>query len=296
MLRLHGITGLLAGALAVWAMTAGAAPEEPSGVSPGEQEALRQLEAELDGAVLYSREGRVRKVVIGEWKPIDLGEGDYARWSPDGKKIAVWRRGVVFVMNADGSGRRQLVTGSDKQEDGSPIEFHTNGREIIYTKEGSGLWVVAVANGAARKLDLPDDYTGEPCISADGKRMAARNENDLYAIDLVTRTHRKFARGCSPGVSPDGRRLMNNVGSHRQIAIRDWDGANEIRIDSRTCRPDRQWDDHHWSNHNDYVAGHGEGASEEVYVMKVSANRATRVTWEGGADAPDLYVARAKAP
>jgi hypothetical protein len=196
-------------------------------------------------------------------------------------------------MNADGRERKRLVTKAAKEEDGCPLDFHPNGREIIYYKRGSGLWTVDVADGMTRKLDLPATYTGEPCLSADGTRMAARNDNDLYAIDLVRKTHHKYAQGCSPNVSPDGRRLMNNTGGHRQIVIRNWDGSGEFRIDTRTMRPDREWDDHHWSNHNDYLMTNGEGSREEAYVIKISENRVTRVTWEGDARFPDLCVAKA---
>jgi Tol biopolymer transport system component len=274
-----GLCGIAAAALAL----------PPEGE---ERQALDQLAAEIQGAIVYCGDGQVKKVVIGEWKPIDLGTGSYARWSPDGKKIAVWHRGQIAVMNADGSGRKQLASDAVKEEDGSPIEFHTNGKEIIYVREDDGFWAVNIAGGATRKLELPGTYTGEPCISADGTRMAARRDNDLYAIDLVKKSHRQYARGCSPGVSPDGQRLMNNTGGHRQVVIRSWDGAEQSRVDTRTCRPDRQWDDHHWSNHNDYITGQGEGRAEEVYVVKVSENRATRVTWEGEMNCSDLYVAR----
>ncbi len=40
--------------------------------------------------------------------------------------------------------------------------------------------------------------------------------------------------------------------------------------------------------------GQGEGRREESYVVKISENRATRVSWEGDMNCSDLYVARAK--
>lgn len=259
-----------------------------------ERQSIGELASEIEGAVVYGREGHIRKLVIGETTPTDLGVGDFARWSPDGKMIAVWYDDTVSVMKADGSGRRELVQRAIKEEDGCPIEFHPNGQEIVYGKRGDGLWSVNVASGVTKKLSLPADYTGEPSFSADGKRFAARIDNDLYAVDLVTNTHRKFARGCSPNVSPDGTRLLNNTGGHRQLVIRDWDGSNEVRIDTRTMRPDREWDDHHWSNHPDYLTTNGERNGEEAYVIRISANRVTRVSWEGRAQFPDLFVARFK--
>nr|CAA9263891.1 hypothetical protein AVDCRST_MAG63-2575 [uncultured Armatimonadetes bacterium] len=270
--------------------------DDRGGNEPSERErqGLADLASEIDGAIVYGRRGRILKVVLGEWKTTDLGEGEYARWSRDGKQIAVWHDDTVSVMNADGTGRRELVRRAAKEEDGCPIEFHPSGREIVYGKRGDGLWSVNVGSGATRKLGLPDDYTGEPCFSADGKRLAARVDNDLYAVDLTAGTHRKFARGCSPNVSPDGARLLNNTGGHRELVIRNWDGSDQKRINTRTMRPDREWDDHHWSNHADYLTTNGEGSREEAYVVTIPANRVTRVSWGGRSQFPDLFVARAK--
>ncbi|MEX0653786.1 MAG: hypothetical protein WD534_15450 [Phycisphaeraceae bacterium] len=256
--------------------------------SDDERQALAELAAEIDGAVVYTRDKRVRRVRIGEWKPEDLGAGEYARWSPDGRHLAVYHDGRVFVMQADGSERRALAKGD--HADGCPIEFHANNRQVIYWKKESGFHVVDIETGESETLDLPGVYSGEPGISADGKRLAARWGNRLYAIDLEAGTHDQYARGCSAGVSPDGTRLMNNVGSHRQLEIHQWDDSDRMTLDTRDARPDRQWDNHHWSNHDDYLMAQGEGARAEAYVVRISANRPTRVTWEGDVLAPDLHV------
>ncbi|MEX0887257.1 MAG: hypothetical protein WD009_12555 [Phycisphaeraceae bacterium] len=267
---------------------AAALPAGGAEPSTDEAAALQTLAAEIDGAIVYTRQGEVRRVTIGEWEPEGLGEGEYARWSPDGRRIAVYHDRRVFVMNADGSDRRELARGD--QADGSPIEFHTNNRQVIYWKRGDGFHIVDIQTGESESMDLPGTYSGEPGVSADGTRMAARWGHRLYAIDLEAGTHRQYARGCSPGVSPDGARLMNNVGSHRQMEIRAWDGSDRFTIDTRDAAPDPQWNDHHWSNDDDYLMAQGEGDRAEAYVVQISTNRPIRVTWEGDVLAPDLHV------
>ena len=85
----------------------------------------------------------MKKVIVGEWEPVDLGEGDHARWGPRGGRIAVRSRGTVFVMDADGKGRRELVAIGGNLRN-CPIEFHSNGEEVIYATPRDGLWAVRI--------------------------------------------------------------------------------------------------------------------------------------------------------
>lgn len=259
----------------------------PAEASPAERQALDNLVREIRGAVVYTRKGRVRKVVVGEWRPIDLGEGNYARWGPDGKRIAVLHKGAIYVMNADGTDRKKLVPGGVSGGDGCQMEFHTNGREILYSPHGKSTWSVNIADGKTRSLGLP--FTTEFCISADGKRLVGRNHG-CCAVELPGKKHRKYAGGCAPGISPDGQWLMNNTGSHKTMDIRRWDGSGKFSITAETCRPDQKWDNQHWSNHNDYIGIQSEGRYE-AYVFRVSKNLGTRVSWEGSVRYTDLFVA-----
>ena len=255
-----------------------------------ERQALSNLAAEMEGAAVYTRDGRVRKVVIGNWKSMDLGEGEFARWGPNGVKMAVYHKGVIYVMNADGTNRKKVVSvGSNAKH--CPIEFHANGKEIIYVTPSNELWTVRVADGMTKNLGLSGKYNGEPGISADGKRIVARQGHNLYAVDLHTGQIRKYGWGCSSGISPDGNRLMCNLGGHREMVISTWDGQKQIKINSKTCQPDQSWDNHHWSNHSNYIAAQGSGKAREAYVFSISENRGTRLTWEGNVWYPDLFVA-----
>lgn len=149
-----------------------------------------------------------------------------------------------------------------------------------------------------RKLADFHDYTGEPGISADGKRIACRSNERLYAIELDKKKDFVYLKeGCSAGISPDGEWLMNNGNngnqSHSVMNIRSWDGKTVKVLRASICQPDGEWDNHHWSNHNDYICAQG-GEEGESYVIKLSAKRGTRVTWVGRTDYPDLYVAKSQ--
>ncbi len=262
-----------------------------SGASEQELRARNHLAKTINGKIIYTRKGRVRKIVIGKWQVMDLGSGEYARWGPAGKRIAVFENGTIYVMDAEGHHRKKLVDIRGKVKH-NPIEFHTNGKEIIYAKPGQGLWTVKLASGKTHVLEASRAYNGEPGISADGKRLAVRYGHSLYAIDLVTGQRRKYGRGCSAGISPDGKHLMKNIDGHREMVIHNWNGKRKKRISAASCLPDKKWDNHHWSNDNDYLAAQGSGKFQEAYVFRISKNQCTRVTWEGDVRYPDLFIKR----
>jgi TolB protein len=107
-------------------------------------------------------------------------------WSPDGKRIAFTGRNqpdgelAVFVMNADGTGRRQ-VTKIPSEEGGAqwPV-WSPDGRSLAVqvnhrVQRGSAhIWVVNVATGEGRKLAAHNRaYLDEtPSWFPDGKRIA----------------------------------------------------------------------------------------------------------------------------
>ena len=113
-------------------------------------------------------------------------------WSPDGSQIAFastrpfngsWH---VWVMNADGSGLRQLTGGFSTSPAWSP-----DGTRIAYLDAGAGISVVPVEGGNAQRVTQPHaDTTDErPAWSPDGTKLAfARrqtfgNDPQLYVVD-----------------------------------------------------------------------------------------------------------------
>jgi len=263
--------------------------EKSSPLTAQEKKTLARLTGSIQGDIVYSRAGRIYKQRVGEWTPEDLGEGEYARWGPSGKQIAVYQKGNISVMRADGTKKRKLLQIPPKAEN-CPIEFHPNGKEILFINPNKGLWAVDIQNGQTRPFQTAVKFDGEPGISLTGKRLAARRGNQLFAVDLETQKVKQYGRGCSPGISPDGTRLMRNLHGHQKMLIHDFKGNGVFGLSAATCLPDGKWDNHHWSNHEDYIAAQGNGDIKEVYVVSVSQNQCYRVTWVGNTGYPDLFV------
>ena len=252
----------------------------------------------------------------GRWKVTELCDGYYARFSEDGARLAVAHGGSLYVADAT-TGVRTLVLSSAYSVSGTipPLDFRSDpagpaGDEIVFTQEG----ILAVKVASPHDVRLVADahaYDGEPGIAASGKRIAARDAHELFAIvaeaddpaDVGDRLY--CADGCSAGLSPDGARLMYNtfedaalgVGFHSHLVIRDWDGSSTDIISANICQPEAIWDNHHWSNHPSYIAVQGEdaeGLPGELYIVDVSDLQSpvgTRVTWGGDVLCPDLWVA-----
>ncbi|GMW01415.1 MAG: hypothetical protein AMXMBFR84_25520 [Candidatus Hydrogenedentota bacterium] len=101
-----------------------------------------------------------------------LGEGDQARFSPDGKKLVFvsdrTKNKDIWVMNADGSLQTQLTT--DAKDDQHPA-FSPNGKSIVFTSNRAGnndIWVMDADGGNPRQLTSGGDDEEQPCWSAGG--------------------------------------------------------------------------------------------------------------------------------
>lgn len=239
--------------------------------------------------MLYTRGGKVWVHALGEDRAVSLGPGDFARWSPDGTKIAVSRGTQILVMNADGSERRILADNA-LRKDGSNLDFMGNGKEILYLGPGRRFHIVHLESKEIRTLDLPGTFTGEPVLSADGRWLAARDKHDLYLYDLHKGTRSKYAEGCSPGVSPDGSRMMNNMGDHQRLAIHSRSPKSTQQLRMPSGQDDSHWDNHHWSNHPDYLAAQGEKGPVGAYLVRISDNYVLRMDRSQRIQYPDLYI------
>ena len=163
-------------------------------------------------------------------------------WSPNGKQIAFTGRNdpkselAVFVMNADGSSRRQ-VTHVPAEEGGAqwPV-WSPNGRQLAVQvnnraqKNSAHIWIIDVATGAARKLAAHTEaYLDEtPSWFPDGKRIAFQSNRtgrmEIWVMNVDGSGQRKVtgaapvALGGDPRVSPDGSRILfisNRTGIYR---------------------------------------------------------------------------------
>jgi len=130
----------------------------------------------------------------------------------------------IYVMNADGSGEVRLT--NDKDQDFGPV-FSPDGRKIVYSSDrtggiGSGLYELYEIDlypsegiePVIKRLTYTSRgaYTGEPCFSPDGRRIAYFCNGDIYMMEAdgtnpVQLTNAP-GKDSSPSWSPDGRHVV----------------------------------------------------------------------------------------
>ena len=136
--------------------------------------AMRLLDSDVDG-------GSARQLTDGS------GVVWGSRWSPDGKRIAFAdkdAKGVlhVFVMNADGSGRRQVTHFADSEGQAQMPWWSPDGLKLAVQSgakdQPAHIWIVEISTGAARKLAAHEQpYQDEvPAWFSDGKRIAFQSD------------------------------------------------------------------------------------------------------------------------
>lgn len=127
----------------------------------------------------------------------DTGNGDewVASWSPDGTELAydftpTGREGDIYIMNADGSERRQLT--SDPANDTDPV-WSPDGTEIAFISERDGDYEIYLINADGTDLRQLTSNVGiddsDPDWSPDGTRIvfssdrATRGSTEIYVMN-----------------------------------------------------------------------------------------------------------------
>ena len=147
-------------------------------------------------------------------------------WSPDGRQIAFYSeqangKADLFVMNADGTGRRPLVETPTASE-GAPA-FSPNGAEIAYDTDRDGNFEVYVMNADGtnpRRLTSHPGRDLAPAWSPDGQWIVfmsdrdARPEFDVFRMKADGSDVERLTSGAThwfPQYSPDGTRIAMHV-------------------------------------------------------------------------------------
>jgi Tol biopolymer transport system component len=88
------------------------------------------------------------------------GWDSYPAWSPDGRRIAWSTTNAIWVVNADGSGKRRLTSLKAKSTSVLEPTWSPDGHSIIFVRgfvDACQLYLVRITGGSARPLFAPQD-------------------------------------------------------------------------------------------------------------------------------------------
>jgi dipeptidyl aminopeptidase/acylaminoacyl peptidase len=181
-----------------------------------------------------------------------------ATWSPDGKQIGYISNSSgrlnLWVMQADGTGARQLLKSNDRQA--SPA-FTRDAKEIVYEQDKGGdelydLYAVSVAGGEPRNLTNTDKTSESgPLFSKDGKWLAFGSKE--------------------------------KVESSTNVAVMEWP-AGKARLLTHEKDPKASWDVVDWSPDGLYLYAVREVGTDDadVYRVDVKSGTAENLTVHAG--------------
>jgi TolB protein len=135
-----------------------------------------------DGGAFFSHDGS--RIVYRAYHPTDPAElEEYRELLRDG--LVRPGRVEIFVMDADGSNKRQLT--NNGAANFAPF-FHPEGRRIIYSSNvhdpsgrGFNLYMIDVASGEIERVTDNPGFDSFPMFSSDGRRLIFSSSRDAEA-------------------------------------------------------------------------------------------------------------------
>jgi len=192
-----------------------------------------------------------------------LSGGSGPAWSPDGRRIAfVGRRGrgrdkvEIYVVNADGSGKRPLTRNTVADSD--PV-WSPDGRRIAFESNWQ-LWVMNADGSGQERLTRKGAHNFNPAWSPDGKRIAferGRRQRDyigctycaglrglaVFVMKADGSGQRKLTQGGSqPQWSPEGRKIafVSQRDGNEDIWLMNADGSDQRNLTRDAGRRESQ--------------------------------------------------------
>jgi Tol biopolymer transport system component len=199
----------------------------------------------------------------------------------------------IFVMNADGTGVRQLTSTAATvtntwprwSPNGDWIAFQSNvsGAFQIHAirPEGSDLWQVTTVG-----------VNQFPAWSPDGTRLALRRDVDIYVVDVTGAPDPGQLTAVGPlnqmpAWSPDGTKISfmstRQAGNYPSVFVMNVDGTDQIELTPKLDLEKGTWSSRApaWSPNGEYIyfTGIRPGIpTEQIYVMRADGSEQTPLT------------------
>ncbi|MCC0100273.1 protein kinase [Streptomyces flavotricini] len=237
-------------------------------------------------------------------KPVELIAGGAGtcdilpQWSPDRRSFAFTRSTpegtAVWTANADGSNARRIASIA-----GGRVSWSPDGSQLAVLRMKDGvqqLFVVGVADGAARQLTSGGSQVEDPAWSPDGKSIAVCLQTDpenwqIHVVDPTApnRAPKQVTRlphaAHDPVWSPDGATFAYTAGTYGKgtqgdIHLVDSDGGNDRELIATSAHEM----DPTWSVDGTWVA-FVRGPYEQPVIWAVRADKTGERTLTTGASA-----------
>jgi dipeptidyl aminopeptidase/acylaminoacyl peptidase len=198
----------------------------------------------------------------------------------------------VCVMNADGSGQRNLTR--HPANDFKPA-WSPDGRRIAFVSDRHDggpfeVYVMNASGGDQRRVTRTKGGGGttDPAWSPDGRRIAFAGNDGLYLVHADGSGLRRLTRsGETPAWSPDGRRIAFTSGRDGnydyEVYVMNADGSGKRNLTRNAA------DDHvhvgGWSPDGRRIVFHSNrGGNRDIYVMNADGSGQRNLTRNPAAD------------